>query len=213
MRRTLLAVAVLAPMIAAAYACSTDTFTAGDASDEGGGGVTQADFCAAEAHYFTSCGEIDAACVQQDLKQCGALYGDFTSGFATAVAHCWWVGNFACNTELGKAAVSGCITGELAEAGYQNDSGALASFAKDFCAKCDPDSSTCEGKFAASTDQPGYYAAMFNDNIINSMDNCMKLVDAAPITVGDSGACLAKALGCEALAISLAGPPEACGDH
>src|SRR5580765_2619904 len=98
MRRTLLAIAVLAPMLAVAYAFSTDSFTNGDAASEGGGGVTQADFCDAEAQYFRSCSMFDAACIQQDLQNCGALYSDFTSGFATAVAHCMEKGNFACNT-------------------------------------------------------------------------------------------------------------------
>ncbi|HEY2365509.1 MAG TPA: hypothetical protein VGH87_03945, partial [Polyangiaceae bacterium] len=146
MRRTLVAVAVLTPMIAAAYACSTDTFTGGDAAPEGGGGATKDDFCDAEARYFTNCGEIDAACIQQDLQHCGDLYGDFTNGFAAAVAHCMSIGNFACNTELGKAAVSSCITGALA--GYQNDSGALANFAKDYCEKCDPTNAACAANFA-----------------------------------------------------------------
>lgn len=200
-------------MVAAAYACSTDTFTNGDASPEGGGGVTQADFCAAETNYFRSCNEIDAECIQQDLQNCGDLYGDLTNGFATAVAHCMSMGNFACNTALGKASTSGCITGQLAEAGYQNDSGVLASFAKDFCAKCDPTSSGCVVKFASSPDQPGYLASMFNDGIIKNMDDCLKKVDASPITADDSGACLTATLICEAFAVSLAGPPEACGDH
>jgi hypothetical protein len=201
-------------MIAAAYACSTDTFTGSDATAEGGSrGVTQDEFCDAEAHYFQSCGEIDAGCIQQDLQQCGKLYSDLTNGFATAVAHCMTAGTFACNTELGKAVVSSCITSELADAGYQNDSGALAQFAQDFCAKCDPGSPTCVGKFASAPDQPGYLPSMFNDSIIQGMDICEKAIDAAPITVDDSGACLAKTLFCEGYALSQAGPAEACGDH
>src|SRR5678815_5316050 len=141
MKRALLAVAALAPMVAAAYACSTDTFTDADAASEGGGGgVTQADFCDAEAQYFRNCSQFDAACIQQDLQNCGALYNDFTSGFATAVAHCMTKGGFTCNTEIGKAILSLCMKEELA--GYQNDSGMLATFTQDFCAKCDPGSPT-----------------------------------------------------------------------
>lgn len=212
MRRTLLAVAVLAPAIAAAYACSTDTFTNGDASDEGGGGgVTQADFCDAEAFYFRSCGEIDAACIQQDLKNCGELYNDFTSGFATAVAHCMSIGNFACNTEIGKSVISQCMANALV--GYQNDSGVLASFAKNYCAKCDPTNPACVQNFASAPDKPGYLASMFDDAIIKNMDDCEKKIDGGPSTTDDSGACLNQTLYCEGFAVALAGPAEACGDH
>jgi hypothetical protein len=202
----------MTPMMAAAYACSTDTFTGGDASAEGGGGgVSSNDFCDAEAHYFRACGEIDAACIQQDLQHCADLYGDLTSGFATAVAYCMNEGGLACNTELGNAAVKGCLASQLI--GYQNDSGVLANFANDFCAKCDPNSPTCAGKFASQPDQPGYLPSMFNDKIIQSMDDCLKqYVDAAPITKDDSGACLAQSVYCEAVALKQAGPPEACGD-
>jgi len=214
MRRTLLAVGVLAPMIAAAWACSTDTFTNGDAAAEagdGGGPVTKDEFCAAESQYFGNCPNGDAACMQQDLKNCGNLYDDFTSGFATAVAHCMRQGGFACNTELGKAVISQCMKDALV--GYSNDSGELANFAKDFCSKCAPGSSTCVGKFASASDQPGYLPSMFNDDIIKTMDNCEKQIDASTVTVNDASACLNASLVCEYIAIGLAGPPEACNDN
>jgi len=213
MRRALLAVAVLSPMVAAAWACSTDTFTNGDAASEGGGGggVTKDDFCDAEALYFRNCANFDAACIQKDLQNCGALYDDFTQGFATAVAHCMEKGNFACNTELAKSVLSTCMTNELA--GYHNDSGMLATLTQDFCAKCDPASPTCADNFASAPQQPGYLPSMFNDAILKTMDDCEKKIDAAPITKDDSGACLNQSLICEYIAIGLAGPAEACKDN
>jgi len=138
-------------------------------------------------------------------------YDDFTSGFATAVANCMKAGHFQCNTELGKAVISQCMKDELV--GYSNDSGELASFAKDFCSKCAPGSSTCVGKFASAADQPGYLPSMFNDDIIKTMDNCEKLIDASTVTTNDASACLNASLVCEYIAIGLAGPPEACNDN
>jgi hypothetical protein len=197
-------------MVAAAYACSTDTFTNGDATAEGGGGgVSKDEFCDAEANYFRYCSTFDAACIQKDLQNCGALYSDLTSGFATAIAHCMEKGTFACNTELSKAVLSQCMSQELA--GYVNDSGTLAIFGNDFCAKCAPTSTTCGAKFASAPDQPGYLPSMFNDGIIKNMDDCLKQADAGNVAV-DASTCLNATLVCEYIALGLAGPPEACGD-
>jgi hypothetical protein len=212
MKRALLAAAVLAPMIAAAYACQSDSFQNGDASEEGGGPITQADFCAAESLYMHQCGIFDAACVQVDLQNCGALYAVFTSGFAAAFTHCWEAGQLPCNVDLTKTLTAKCMSDELA--GYHNDSGELASFAKDFCGHCTPSSSTCETKFASAIDQPGYLASLFSDTVIKSMDDCEKKLDASTVTVGDaSPQCLNETLACELIGIALNGPAEACKDN
>jgi len=140
----LLAALVLAPMVAAAYACSTDTFTGADAASEGGGGVTQADFCDAEALYFHQCGYDDASCAVNALKNCGTVYSTLTSGYTTALTNCISMGQAPCTGETSKLLNSACMSGQLA--GYTNDSGALASLAKDFCDRCDKGSTTtCQG--------------------------------------------------------------------
>jgi hypothetical protein len=216
MRRALVAIAVLGPMTAAVYACTTDDFTndgGAEAGVESGveGGVTQAEFCAAEALYFSNCG-YDAACAQTDLKSCGALFAAFSNGFAAALAHCMEIIQLPCSGEFTKTLGSPCITQELT--GYVNDSGVLAAFANDFCNACDKGSSTCAGKFASAANQPGYIPSLFSDGVIQQMDNCEKNLDGGVILTPDgSVSCLQQTLLCEYYAIGNAGPPSACTDQ
>ena len=212
MRRALLAVAVLSPMVAAAYACSTDTFSGADAAPEGGGGVTQADFCDAEALYFHQCGYDDAACAAANLKNCGTVYSTLTNGYTTALTNCIRLGQAPCTGEASKLLTSTCMSGQLA--GYVSDSGALASLAKDFCDRCDKGSTTCQGKFASAADQPGYIPSFYSDNVIQAMDKCVQGLDGGTIVVGDASIdCLTQALLCEYTAISNAAPSTPCNDH
>ena len=211
MKRALFAAAALAPMIEAAYACRSDSFQNGDASPEAGGGVTQADFCDAEALYLHQCGFEDAACAQADLKNCGTYYAAVTNALASAITFCIDKGQLPCTSDLGKAIVSPCVAGQLS--GYQNDSGELANFANDFCNRCQKSNPTCVSTFA-SAPQPGYIPSLFDDSVIKVMDECEKKLDGGVLTSADASFdCLGQSLLCEYIAIGLTTPASTCTDR
>ena len=212
MKRAVLAVVVLAPMIAAVYACSTDTFSGSDGGDGGDGGViSQSDFCAAEAIYLHQCVP-DDACAQADLQNCGAVYSAYQPSFLTALAHCVQIGQAPCTGDVGKLLSSPCMTEALA--GYSNDSGALASFAQDYCKTCNGGSGGCVDQFA----QPkgaGYIASFFVDGVIQKMDACEKLLDGGKLTLGDASlSCDEQTALCEyEVATNSLPASAACNDH
>ncbi len=206
MKRTLLAVAVLCPMIAAAYACSTDTFTGSDASD---GASPQSDFCSAEAVYVHQCFG-DASCLQADLNNCGATFSALSPGFAAALTKCMQGNDLQCTSDVSKLLASPCVSGALA--GYVNDSGALAKLATDYCARCDKADAACAANFASTSD--GLIASLFADPVITNIDTCEKLLDGGLITTVDASYdCKTQSLLCAAAIANASLPASACSDH
>ncbi len=196
--RVLIAGAVVGALGWAAYACTSDTF-------DGGAPATQAEFCDAEATYYSYC-HIDAACVATNLNNCGSLYSYLSAPFATAIAHCAEKDQIDCNATYGSMITTPCVQNELADA--SNTSSALANLAADFCKACGATQS-CVQKFASTTDQPGYLASLFSDPIVNQIDNtCIPKNDAG---FNDGGLTCAQQFAlCEYVVLGFTLPKGAC---
>jgi hypothetical protein len=201
-----------------AYACSNDTFT----GDDGGDGTSatdaqpetspQADFCDAEATYLAKC-KVDAACAYANLSSCGQLYADLNPVLTAAVTACIELDQLGCKFELSDILTSACVQSQLS--GYVNDGGAITQLGIDFCKACDPASpASCEAKFAAAIDQPGYLPSMFTNPIITQIDiGCAKKLDGGPVIVGDASIdCLNQFLLCEVLTFQTQIPKDNCVD-
>jgi hypothetical protein len=207
MKRPLLAVAVLCPMIAAAYACSTDTFTGGDASSVESGSP-QSDFCSAEAVYVHGC-FADAAC-QADLSNCGATFSALSPGFSAALTQCMQDTQLPCTTDISKILASACVSKALQS--YTNDSGAFASLANDYCARCDKAEAGCADGFAATG--PGQIASLFADPVVMNIDACEKLTDGGTVTTLDASYdCKDQAIICAIALANASLPASACTDR
>jgi hypothetical protein len=209
MKRTLLAVAVLCPMIAAAYACSTDTFTGSDAS--GDGASPQSDFCSAEAIYVHQCFG-DAACLQGDLNNCGSTFSALAPGFSGALTHCMQENQLQCTGDITKILASSCVSGAMQ--GYANDSGAFAALAQDYCARCDKTNANCVASYGNAFPKPGFIASLYADPVIANIDVCEKLLDGGTITTVDASYdCKTQSIICEVAIASASLPASGCNDH
>ncbi|HEX4517390.1 MAG TPA: hypothetical protein VH054_27785 [Polyangiaceae bacterium] len=207
MKRTLLAVAVLCPMIAAAYACSTDTFSGSDASSESGS--PQSDFCSAEAVYVHQCYG-DAACLQTGLNNCGATFSALAPGFSAALTQCMQENQLPCTADVSKILASSCMSKALQS--YTNDSGAFASLATDYCARCDKTTAGCADGFAATG--PGQIASLFADPVIMNIDACEKLTDGGTVTTLDASYdCKDQSIICAIALANASLPASACTDR
>ncbi len=208
MRRVLALGCVTVMVGVAAYACSNDTFTGGDASTDANTEDAQAAFCAAEAKYVAYC-SYDAECIQKNLVNCGSVYATINPTLAAAYVTCINLGQLPCGTDIFASISSSCMQGQLAT--FQADSGAFTKLASDFCTMCDPSQQTaCETSFGTEKAGPGFLASLFNDPTIVSIDNsCTKDAGA---TANDASACATAFAVCELIKASQAGPPDLCAD-
>ncbi len=210
-----LAPVVFAPLATLEYACSTDTFqsndggdaTAGDAASGDASPPTQADFCDAEAVYYTHCG-YTGACAVKDLGSCGSIFASLDPAVVAAFTVCANAEQLDC-VDFFTLTTEACMSGHL-PSGF-NTSQALATLTSDYCKTCGKTDSTCAATFTA-INQPGYIAALFADSIIGNIDTvCAKALDGGSfVTDGGTVSCSTVFTVCE---LGVAGgslPKDAC---
>jgi hypothetical protein len=202
-RRRLVTLVAAASLSAGADACSTDTFgaDAGDASMSN----PQADFCDAEAHYFTHC---NIMC-QSALTNCGLIYSGFAPGVAAAYANCANMDRLACTTDFLSLINEPCMQSQLS--GFANDSGALVKLAGDYCKSCGLPEPQCSATFAQNPNV-GYVSSLFDDSLINNVDKTCTKPDAGIAIGTDASACTGAFGLCEVLTIGVTFPYQACKD-
>ena len=203
--------AVVSALAWAEYACTSDTFVAGDAASDARAPVTQSDFCNAEGTYLAHC-QIDAACAMANLNNCGSTFAALNPALSAAIVACVDKDQLECNLDLGSMILSPCIQSELA--GFTNDGGALAQLTGDYCKACAPSSATCATKFASAPGQPGYLPSLFADFIIGQMDTaCAQKLDGGTATAGDASfTCTDQFALCDYILLGLTLPTDACKD-